>query len=179
MSTLGALGRVGLAADPAAEQSAQQVLAAHPSGPLPGRRPLVQPLLHRVEGLPGHQGGPGVLDPHRLARLLVLALDAPDGGSGVGFVGQQVVDDVLLPAPSPVGDAPAVQFLADLHQPVAPAGTLEYLPNYRRGRRVNLQGGAFLHPVADLDSSVAEGCLGAEEEAPGGGLPHPPHNLGG
>ncbi len=87
------------------------------------------------------------------------------------------MDHVLLPAPSPVGDAPAVQLLADLREAVAPAGTLEYLPDYRRGHWVHLQGGTFLHPVADLDAGVAEGCLGPQEETTGSGLPHSPRHF--
>ncbi len=130
--------------------------------------------MNLVKQLPGHQGGPGVLHPHRLPCLLVLALHAPDGGAGVGFVGQQVVDDVLLPAPSPVGDAPTVQFFADFGEPVAPPGTLEYLLHDGRGHRVNLQGGTVLHSVADLDPVVAEGGLGGKEIAARGGLPHSP-----
>ena len=137
----------------------------------------MQPLLHLVKQLPGHQGGPGVLHPYRLRVLLVFALDAPDGGAGVGFVGQQVVDHVLLPAFALVGDAPAVQLLANLREPVAPPGTLEYLPDDGGGHRVNLQGRTVLHPVADLDPVVAEGRLGAEEETTGRRLPHTPLNL--
>ena len=87
------------------------------------------------------------------------------------------MDDVLLPAASPVGDAPAVQLLADFRQPVPPAGTLEYLLDYRRRYRVHLQGGALLHPVADLDASVPEGGLGAQEETTGRRFPHPTQNL--
>ena len=137
----------------------------------------MESLLHQVEGLPRHQRGPGVLHPHRLLCLLVFALHAPNGGAGVGFVGQQVVDDVLLPAPSPVGDAPPVQLLADFLQPVAPAGTLEYLLDDGCGHRVYLQGGPVLHPVADLDAVVAEGRPGGQEVAPGCRFPHSPDNL--
>ena len=137
----------------------------------------MESLLHEVEGFTGHQGGPGVLHPYRLLGLLVLALHAPDGSSRIGFIGQEVVDDILLPAPSPVGDAPPVQLLADFLQPVASAGTLEYLPDDGGGHRVNLQGGAVLHPVADLDAVVAEGGLGPQEEATGRRLPHPPDNF--
>ena len=133
--------------------------------------------MHQVEGLTGHERGPGILHPYRLSRLLVLTFHSPDGGAGVGFVGQQVVDHVLLPAPSLIGDAPPVQLLADFHQPVAPAGTLEYLLDDGRGHRVNLQGGAVLHPVADLDAVVAEGGPGGQEVAPGRRLPHSPHDL--
>ena len=111
LAALGSLGGVGLAADTAAEQTAQEVLAADPSGPSRRGRPLVQPLLHGIKGLPGNQRGPGTLHPYRLLRFFVLALDTPDSGAGVGLVGQEVVDDVLLPAPSPVGDAPPVRSL--------------------------------------------------------------------
>ena len=137
----------------------------------------MESLLHQVEGLPRHQRGPGVLHPHRLLCLLVLALDAPDSGAGVGFVGQQVVDDVLLPAPSPVGDAPPVQLLADFLQPIAPARTLEDFLDDGCGHRVYLQGGPVLHPVADLDAVVAEGRPGGQEVAPGCRFPHSPDNL--
>ena len=137
----------------------------------------MEALLHQVEGLAGHQRGPGILHPHRLLRFLVLALHAPDGGAGVGFVGQEVVDDVLLPAPSPVGDAPPVQLLADLLQPVAPPGTLEYFLHDGSGHRVYFKSGAVLHPVADLDSGIAEGRPGGQEVAPGRRLSHSPDNL--
>ncbi len=130
--------------------------------------------MNLVKQLPRHQGGPGVLHPYRIRVLLVLALDAPDGGSRVCLVGQQVVDHVLLPALAPVGDAPAVQLLADFGQPVAPAGTLEYLPDDGRGVWVNLQGGTVFHSVADLDPVVAEGGLGGKEVATGRGFPHSP-----
>ena len=108
LAALGPLAGVGLAAHPAAEQAAQEVLAAHPCGPLHRGRPFVQPLLHQVEGLPGHQGGPGVLDPYRLLGLLVLALDAPDRRSGVGFVGQAGSERRSSASVRPgLGDAPA------------------------------------------------------------------------
>ena len=54
---------------------------------------------------------------------------------------------------------------------------LEYLPHHRSRGRVNLQRGTLLHPVADLDADVAEGGLGAEEEAAGGRLPHTPDDV--
>ncbi len=84
------------------------------------------------------------------------------------------MDDVLLPAFALVGDALAVQFLADFREPVAPTGTLENLLDDGRGHRVDLQGGAVLHPVADLDAVVAEGGLGGKEIAPGRRFPHSP-----
>ena len=84
------------------------------------------------------------------------------------------MDNVLLPAPSPVGDAPAVQFLADFRESVAPAGTLKDFLDDRGGHRVNLQRGPVLHPVADLDAVVAEGGLGGQEVAPGRRFPHSP-----
>ena len=61
LAALGSLGGVGPAAHPATEQPAQEVLAPDPCGPLLGRRPVVKPLLHHIEGLPGNQGGPGIL----------------------------------------------------------------------------------------------------------------------
>ena len=68
------------------------------------------------------------------------------------------MDHVLLPAPSLVGDALAVQLLADFLEAVAPEGDLEYLFHYWRSHRVHLQGGAVLHSVADLDAGIAEGA---------------------
>ena len=133
--------------------------------------------LHGVEQLPRHQGRPGVLHPYRVGRLVSLGLPAPDCGSGVGFVGQQVVQGVLLPAPSPIGDAPVVQALADFLQAVAPQGGLEYLNHDGSGVQVHVQGGTFLGSVVDLDPLVTEGRTGCQVEAPRRGFPHAPHDL--
>ena len=87
------------------------------------------------------------------------------------------MESSLVPALAPVGDAPVVQGLAYLHEAVATERALEQLLHHRSGGRVNLQRGTLLHPVADLDSLVSEGGLGAEEEAARGGLTHTPDNL--
>ena len=134
-------------------------------------------LLHTLEQSPGHQGFPGLGNPHWLRGLLSLRRPAPDGSSGVGFVGEQVVESTFVPAFATVGDAPIVQLFAYLLEAVASEGALEYLLHYRSSGRVNLQSGTLLRPVADFDPLVAEGSLGAEEEASRCRLPHPPNDL--
>ncbi len=54
LAALGSLAGVGLAADTAAEQPAEQVIAAHVTGTHHRGRPLPKLLLHEVKGLPGH-----------------------------------------------------------------------------------------------------------------------------
>ena len=87
------------------------------------------------------------------------------------------METALVPPLASVGDAPLVQLLAQLLEAAAPQGLLEYLLHHRGRGRVYLKGGALLRPVADLDLPVAEGGVGAEEEAPRCGLPHPPDDL--
>ena len=166
LPALGSLGGVGPAAHTALQQSAQQELAPNPGGPLHLRCTVLHRLLDGVEQLPRHERRPRSLNPYRVLGLLSLAGAAPHCGSGVGFVGQQVVESAFVPALAPVGDAPAVQGLAYLLEAAAPQRALEYLPHHRGGGRVNLQRGTLLHAVADLHPPVAEGGIRGEEEAP-------------
>ena len=171
------MARIRLPAHPAAQQAAQQVLATHSPRSLHLGRTLAQPLLHCGERLPRHQRGPRVLHAHRLSGLLVPAPHAPYRRPGVGLVRQQVVQPVLVPPLPPVADAPLVQLLADLFQPVTSQRTLEYLLHDRGDRRVDLQGGAFLDSVAHFHPPVPEGSTARQEVASGRCFPHPPDNL--
>ena len=108
LPTLGPLAGVGPAAHSALQQPAQQELAAHPCGSLDLGRAVPHGLLHGSEQIPRHQGGPRSLHPHRVLGLLSLAGSAPDRRPGVCFVGQQVMEPSLVPAVSPIGDAPIV-----------------------------------------------------------------------
>ena len=83
----------------------------------------------------------------------------------------------LVPASAPVGDAPVVQLLAYLFEAAAPQRLLEYLPDHGGCGRVDLQRGTLLPPVVHLDSLVAEGSVGGEEEAPRCRFSHPPDDL--
>ena len=166
LAALGSLAGVGPAADSAFEQPAQQELAPNPRWPLHLRGAVPHRLLNAVEQLPRHQRWPRSFNPHRVLGLLSLAGPAPDGCSGVRLVSQQVVETAFVPAFALVGDAPVVQLLAYLLEAAAPERALEYLPHHRGGGRVNLQCGALLRPVADLDPLVAEWGVRGEEEAP-------------
>ena len=120
---------------------------------------------------------PGALHPHGVWSLLSLRRAAPDRSPRIGFVGEQVVETVLLPALAVLRDTPPVEVAAYLLQAVPSQRTREDLPHERRGRRVDLQGRALPHPVSHLHPLVAEGGLGTEEEATRGGLPHSPDNF--
>ena len=79
---------------------------------------------------------------------------------------------------APVGDAPVVQGLAYLHEAVPPkpsSGTTPSPPERAPGQSPSV--GRSFTPSPDLDADIAEGGLGAEEEAPRSGFPHSPHNV--
>ena len=156
-AALGALTDVGLPTHPAAQQATQQERAAYPARPLHRWRALLQGPLDLLEQLPRHQRRPGPRYPHRVRRLGTLGGTTPHGGTGVRFVGQQVVQRIPPPAFAAVGAAAVIQVLAQLLQPVAPQRLLIQLPHQRRGGRVYHQRRPFLRAVAHLDPPVAEG----------------------
>ena len=75
------------------------------------------------------------------------------------------------------GDALGVEGLGDVEGALSLEGHVEDAPDHSVGGRVQLQLGALLRPVLDVDPLVAVGCVGGHPEASGRRLPHPPRNL--
>ncbi len=152
----------GLAAGLAPEQSAEQVGA----GGAPGMDSLgsagPQQPLDAPELPLGDDGGVCVLDAH--GRRAVLGGGAPDQGARVGFVEQHVVDGGLEPLLSPgAGHALGVEGLGHVEDAAALEGHVEDAAGHGVGGRVQLQLGALLHPVLDVDLLV---CQGRREGGP-------------
>ena len=175
-AALGFGGGHGLAAGLALGQAAEQVGA----GGAAGVHLLRSAGLHHpgdaLELLFGDDGGEGVLDPHGLG--LVPGLGSPDQGAGVSLVGEHGVDGGLEPALAVGGgDALGVEGLHDVQVAAALEGQVEDAPGHGVGGRVQLQPGALLGPVLDVDLLVAVGRVGGDPEAARGGFAHPPDNL--
>ena len=166
----------GLAAGLALGQSAEQVGA----GDAAGVHLLRGAGLHRpgdaLELLLGNDGRVCVLDAH--GRRAVLGVGSPDHGSGVRLVGEHEVDGGLEPLLAVgSGDSLGVEGLGDVEGASALESHVEDAPGHGVGGRVQLQLGARLGPVLDVDPLVAVGGVGGHPEASGRRLPHPPRNL--
>ena len=176
LAALGLGGGHGPATSLALEDAAEQVGAGRPPGVRMLRGTGAEQLLHPVELSLGYDGGVRVLHPHR--RLAVLCGGSPDNGSRVGFVVEHGVDGGLEPLLAvDGGDALGVEGLGDVEDAFALESHIEDAPDHRVGGRVQLQPGALLRPVLDMDPLVAVGCVGGHPKASGRRLPHPPRNL--
>ena len=154
----------GLAAGLALEQAAEEVGAGSPAGVhlLRGAGPKQLPCP--VELPLADDGGKGVLHPHRLG--LVLGLDSPDHGAGVGFVGEHGVDGGLQPLLAVGGwDALGVEGLGHVEDAPALEHHVEDAADHGGGGRVQLQRGPLLGPVLDVDPLVAVGGVAGDPEA--------------
>ena len=79
--------------------------------------------------------------------------------------------------PLGTGDSLLVQGLGDVEGAGPEKSHLEDAAHHAVGGRVQLQLGALLGSVLDRHLPVAVGGVGANPEATGGRLPHPPQNL--
>jgi len=80
----------------------------------------------------GDDAGERLVHPYRL--ILALPADAPEEGSGVGFVAEDDVDAVLGPEPAGgVGDALGVEGLGDVQDAPARLGHVEDALNHGSG----------------------------------------------
>ena len=114
----------------------------------------------------------GVLDTH--GRSAVIGFRAPDQSAGVGFVVQHGVDGGLEPLLAVGGgDALGVEGLGYIEDAPALEHHVEDAPDHGIGGRVQLQPGALLGTVLDVDPLVAVGGVGRHPESPHRGLPHP------
>ena len=159
LAALGLGGGHGLAAVLALEDAAEQVGAGGPARVRLLRGAGAEQLLHPPILLLADDGGMGVLNPDR--RLAVLGGGSPDNGAGVGLVVQHGVDGGLEPLLAvDRGDALGVEGLGDVEDALALEGHVEDAPDHRVGGSVELQPGALLHPVLDVDPLVAVGGVG-------------------
>ncbi|MDE2669815.1 MAG: hypothetical protein OXI51_09210 [Chloroflexota bacterium] len=159
-------------------QAAKEVGAGGAPGVDHLRGARLQQLVRPLELVPRDDRREGVLDAH--GRSLVLAPHAPDEGSRIGLVGEHAVDRVLRPAPAAHGgNALLVEDADDVEDALAPAGHPEDAAHDGVGRRVEVEAGALLGAVLDVDPAVAVGDVGGDPEAARGRLAHPPdHFLG-
>ena len=130
-----------------------------------------------------HESHVGPLDHNILlqhASPLSLAPSSPKQSAGVSLVFQDDVDAVLGPGPAGgVGNALAVQGAGDVQNTPARLGQVEDALDHGSGVRVRFQRGRLLGPVLDVDLAEAIGDPAGDPESTGGGLPHPPQDLGG
>ena len=176
LAALGLGGGHGLVAGAATGQAAEQVGAGGAAWVGLLRSAGTQQLPDLLEVLLGDDGGEGVLHPDRL--LSVLGPLAPEKGSGIGFVGEHVVDGGLDPLPAVgVGDALVVEGLGYVEDALAAQHHLEDAAGHGVVGRVEFQPGTPLGAVLDVDLAIAVGGVGGDPEAPGSGLPHPTHDL--
>ena len=176
LAALGLGSGHGLAAGLALGKSAEQVGA----GDAAGVHLLWRAGLHHPGDAPklppGDDGGVGVLHAH--GGLAVLGVGSPDHGSGVRLVGEDKVDGSLEPLlPIGSGDALGVEGLGDVEGASALESHAEDAPDHGVVWRIQLQLGALLGPVLDVDSLEAVGGVGGHPEASRSGLPHPPDNF--
>ena len=166
----------GLAAGLALGDAAEQVGAGDAAGVHLLRGAGLHHPGDAPELLRGDDAGVCVLDAH--GGLAVLGLLSPDHGPGVRLVGEHEVDGGLEPLLAVGGgDALGVEGLGDVEGAAALEGHVEDAADHGVGGRVQLQLGALLRPVLDVDSLVAVGGVGGHPEASGCRLPHPPRNL--
>ncbi len=165
LAALGLGSGHGLAAGLAPEQAAEQVGAGSPAGVhlLGGAGP--QHLLGLPELPLADDGGECVLDPDR--RRCVLGLGAPDQSAGVHLVVQHGVDSGLEPLLAVGGgDALGVEGLGHVEDALALEHHVEDAADHGVCGLVQLQLGALLGPVLDIDSFVAVGGIASDPEAP-------------
>ncbi len=176
LAALGLMGGERLATGLAPDYSAEQVGTGSAAGVNPGGSLGFQNGGHPLEVVPGDDGREGVLHPNW--RDVVLGPGSPDQCSGIAFVGEDPVNGGFGPAVSlGAGDTLLVQGFGDVQDAGPEQGHLEDAAHHAVGGRVQLQLGAFLGSVLDRHLPVAVGGVGANPEATGGRLPHPPQNF--